>query len=112
MSSISDLGHIIREFILLDVRPNVEILHTHFKISYFGDEEGAGYSFGGNYVTANNENIPIDLHKIGKAKCRQFLEEIKSFCENYVHTKKWNVLEIQLGPGKSISYNFCWEKIE
>jgi hypothetical protein len=69
-------------------------------------------SFGGRICLSNGEEIPINLNKIGKAKCSDFSESIVSFhrlTTNEGHSK-WNKALFKTSNNLSIESKFIWDE--
>jgi len=107
----SEFELVLREFLLIDYPANEDVSCINFTITFVIGDMGQGIRFGGHYFAGDN-NIPINLIKIGKLKCRQFCESIELFRSHNLVSAKWNTIDLTLDQDNLISYSFRWEEEE
>lgn len=69
-------------------------------------------SFGGHYTLPDNTEIPVDLRKISKRKCHDFVEDITQMHRTTTHHghTKWNKATFIMDVNGNIAQQFIWDE--
>ena len=105
----SGFDQVIKAFVKCGLPENEEVVRVNFGLEFSIGDSAEGIKFGGECLLNGGRYVPIDLHKIGKAKCRELRHSIKVFYREYLLSlaEKSNVVEIVfLPPSNEMVYTF------
>ena len=100
--------NLLREFLGAIPQPDKEIISTEFRI----EMQPGLVSFGGDFISTNNESIPVDLRSVGKPKCSDLTDRIEEFHKTTTENgeNKWNKAFITFREAEHVKTEFIWDE--
>jgi hypothetical protein len=100
--------NLLNEFLRAIPQTGKEIISTEFRI----EMQPGLVSFGGDFISTDNESTPVDLRRIGKPKCSDLTNRIEEFHRTTTENgkNKWNKAFIKLSKDGHAKTEFIWDE--
>jgi inhibitor of KinA sporulation pathway (predicted exonuclease) len=99
----------IKDYISDLLTPDKQVVRTEF---YLNLQPGL-ISYGGHFILADNESIPLDIRLKGKSSNADFVDKVKSFHRQSTNggLNKWNKALFRVHTNGLVETEFIWDKV-